>query len=365
MASSDSSVLATQRHFKDLKFNFATIPTSLTETCDPEGDIRLTAPLTILGVKQQKTFIVSSKAMRLACKAWNKMLAPDSPFLEAKEVGHGKLSFPEDDAAPLATLLHIAHLNFDKVSSYTSFQPLLDLAVLTDKYGATKLVRPWIKTWIANVQHMLLVPAYEEWLWIAWEFGQTTSFQKLAIHLVQEVKLTADGQCVTQKGRILDPSADSCHLPPDIIESIMEIRLNVIQSLFDIYQSSIAKFTGARAANDKGTLCLNIYGDFDARRKCDALTFGSLTLSLRQAGLSVESSWVNNDDCSVRELSQKLLGIQLFKCQDNAHRFECANSSLETELQQSVQKVMASIPSPVKDSHIRHLQRQFEACGVA
>ncbi|KKY25679.1 putative nuclear pore protein [Diplodia seriata] len=105
---------------------------SLTETCDPEGDIRLTAPLTILGVKQQKTFIVSSKAMRLACKAWNKMLAPDSPFLEAKEVGHGKLSFPEDDAAPLATLLHIAHLNFDKVSPYTSFQLLLDLAVLTD-----------------------------------------------------------------------------------------------------------------------------------------------------------------------------------------------------------------------------------------
>lgn len=198
-------------------FNFATMQPSRSETCDPEGDIRLTAPLTILGVKQQKTFLVSSKAMRLACDVWNKMLAPDSPFLEAKEVGHGKLSFPEDDAAPLAILLHIAHLNFDKVSHYISFQQLLDLAVLTDKYGATKLVRPWIQSWIAVVQHLLLQPAYEEWLWIAWEFGQSRSFRQLAVHLVQEVKRTADGQCVTQKGRILDPSADNCHLPPDII----------------------------------------------------------------------------------------------------------------------------------------------------
>ncbi|KAL1633265.1 hypothetical protein SLS58_011154 [Diplodia intermedia] len=224
MASSDTSVPATQRRLKDLKFKFATNQPSLSETCDPEGDIRLIAPLTIVGVEHQKTFIVSSKAMRLACKAWNKMLAPDSPFLEAKEV---ELSFPEDDAAPLATLLHIAHLNFDRVSHHISFQPLLDLAVLTDKYGATKLVRPWIKSWIASVQHLLLEPAHEEWLWIAWEFGQTTSFQQLAIHLVQEVKMTVDGQCVTQTGRILDPSADNCRLPPDIIESIMEIRLNV------------------------------------------------------------------------------------------------------------------------------------------
>lgn len=217
MASSDPSVLAIQKPLKDRKFNFAPIQPSLSETCDPEGNIRLTAPLTILGVKQQKAFIVSSKTMRLACKVWNRMLAPDSPFLEAKQVGHGKLSFPEDDAAPLAILLHIAHLNFDKVSHHISFQQLLDLAVLTDKYGATKLVRPWIRSWIANVQHLLLQTAHEEWLWIAWEFGQTTPFRQLAVHLVQEVKMTVDGQCVTQKGRILDPSADNCRLPPDII----------------------------------------------------------------------------------------------------------------------------------------------------
>lgn len=144
----------------------------------------------------------------------------------------------------------------------------------------------------------------------------------------------------------------------------MKIRLKVIQSLFDMYHNAIAKFTGAQASDANGTLCLNFNEDLDARRRCDALTFGSLTLSLRQAGLSVESSWVNNGDCSVSELSKKLLDIKLVTCQHGGYLSMCANKSLGMALKQSVLKLLTDIPSPVKDSHIRHLQRQMTACGV-
>ncbi|KAF2136032.1 uncharacterized protein K452DRAFT_313517 [Aplosporella prunicola CBS 121167] len=173
-----------------------------------------------------------------------------------------------------------------------NFRSLLDLLILTDKYGATKLVRPWIKTWIADVQHLLLEPAYEEWLWIAWEFGRLASFQELAVHLVKEVRVTANGRCVTQKGRILDPSGESCQLPPDIIESILGVRQQVIQSLFDIFQRFIKEFAAVRSQNIYGTRCncSSMQENQDDKRQCDILAFGSLTLSLHQAGLSLEKS---------------------------------------------------------------------------
>lgn len=336
------------------------------EICDPEGDIRLTVPLAIeSGVEQQKCFIVSSKAMRLACDPWKKMLAPDSPFAEREKVGQGELSLPEDDAAPLAILLHIAHLNFDKIPQYMTFKDLLDLAVLTDKYGATKLVRPWIKSWICDVQHLLLMPAFEQWLWIAWEFGQIANFRRLAEHLVTEVRETADGRCITRSGRILDPLADSCRLPPDIIESILDVRRQVLQSLFDVFQPIIGKFT---ASDPYIKFCQNSHKNEASRRECElqTLTFASISLSIRQVGLSLEKSWVDEKDWSLAEITEKLLsieGIPRRYPEGYIGSDVCAN--MAWRLRRAVERVLTTISSPVQDSHLHHLQRQAKACGLA
>lgn len=161
------------------------IPPEIQEICDPYGDLDLIAPVMTAGAELNKRFKVSSKTMSRVCQAWKKMLDPDCPFVEARMVGQGELSLPEDDAAPLAILLHIAHLNFDRVPQELSFEELLALAVLTDKYDGTRLVQPWIQSWIAGLEYLLLEPGYEEWLWIAWEFGQLESFQRLALHLAR------------------------------------------------------------------------------------------------------------------------------------------------------------------------------------
>ncbi|OJD38598.1 nuclear pore protein [Diplodia corticola] len=282
----------------------------LEESCDPDGDMRLTAPVRTPNLKQQKCFVVSSKAMRLACAPWRVMLAPDGPFLEAQKIGQKELSFPDDDAAPLTTLLHIAHLNFDKVPQNMTFRSLLSLAVLTDKYGATRLVRPWIKSWITDVSHLLLDPGYEEWLWIAWEFGQIASFQQLARKLVSDVRMTSGGRFALRMGRILDPLADDSYLPPDIIESILNVRQQVIEDLFEIYRGHIQRF--------KAPVCGNTFEILSARKKCDLWTFGSLTLPLHQAGLSLETPWTADTNWSIAELSQKLLSIKVVPFK---HRF--------------------------------------------
>ncbi|KAL1643529.1 hypothetical protein SLS58_004889, partial [Diplodia intermedia] len=113
---------------------------------DPQGDTRLLVKVD----ESDKVFVVCAKAMCLACDAWKCMLSPDGFFKEAQPAADGmrEVELPEDDGNALAILLNIAHLRFDEVPETLTFSELLALSVLTDKYGAAKLVKPRVKTWI-------------------------------------------------------------------------------------------------------------------------------------------------------------------------------------------------------------------------
>lgn len=150
-----------------------------------EGDTRLLVKAD--GVN--KVFVVSSQVMRLACDAWSRMLAPDGYFKEAQPTADGmkEVELPDDEGEALDILLNIAHLRFDKVPRTLDFQNLLDVAVLTDKYGITKLVEPWVHKWLENAKETFNIRSHEQWLWIAWEFGDAETFNQVCEHLVKTI----------------------------------------------------------------------------------------------------------------------------------------------------------------------------------
>ncbi|KAK8159925.1 hypothetical protein BC567DRAFT_167590 [Phyllosticta citribraziliensis] len=136
-----------------------------------------------------------------------------SPPGEQREV-----ALPDDDPTALKILLDIAHLRFKLVPATLDFPVLLKVTVLTDKYDATRLIRPWATSWINAAQHLVVRPGYEEWLWIAWELGQRHTFNNLTNHLVRTARLEENGKCVTEKNRTLDPCGTTHqNLPPDIV----------------------------------------------------------------------------------------------------------------------------------------------------
>lgn len=167
----------------------------------------------------QRVFIVSSKAMSMACVAWNSML--NGSFKEAQPTsGEREVELPDDDPAALEVLLNIAHLRFDWVPSWLYFNVLLQVTVLTDKYDMTRLIRPWATSWFQTAQRLVSVTqsGYEEWLWIAWELGQTHTFETLATHLVKSVRVDNNGNCTTNTGKLLDPCRSTGQqFPPGII----------------------------------------------------------------------------------------------------------------------------------------------------
>lgn len=159
--------------------------TSDTVVFASQGDTRLLVNAS--GV--EKVFLVSSQAMCLACDAWSRMLAPDGYFKEAQPTADGmkEVELPDDKGEVLAILLDIAHLRFDKIPKTLRFRGLLDVAVLTDKYGLTKLVEPWVHKWLEDAKATINKPGHEKWLWIAWEFGDAETFDKVCRRLIKTI----------------------------------------------------------------------------------------------------------------------------------------------------------------------------------
>ena len=162
-------------------------------------------------------FVVSSHAMSLASPIWKKTLKPPFPKLVSRIDGDDDLQdkqvdFSEDNGEALLLLLRIAHLQFSKVPSTLTFESLLDVAILYDKYDCVGLVGPWLSLWLSNEETQSKEQGYEEWLFIAWVFGREKTFKELATKLTHEVKINAKGDCLTSTGEIF-PS----QMPPDII----------------------------------------------------------------------------------------------------------------------------------------------------
>ena len=104
--------------------------------------------------------------------------------------GQWRITFPEDNIVAMDTLLHIMHCRFDKtppIQQAIGLEDLYHIAVLTDKYDCTTLVRPWVPSWLIVASSFVndgSIVQLERISWIAWEFGDSALFEKTVQSLV-------------------------------------------------------------------------------------------------------------------------------------------------------------------------------------
>lgn len=159
----------------------------------------------------RKVFIVSSKVMCLASPVWRIMLDPRGHFTEANP-SNGEISFEDDDHKALSILLDIAHMRFLKVPQSLKYEQLLEVSILCDKYDIVTLVRPWLPKWLEGLKDLPDRAGFEEWLFIAWVFGDSSTFMRVALRLVLEIKISSAGELTTAKGVVL-----GTNMPPGVV----------------------------------------------------------------------------------------------------------------------------------------------------
>lgn len=148
-------------------------------------------------------FIVDSKALSRASPTFAKLL--DENPAESKKSDESTTSqkwvkwvvkLPADNESAMSALLHIMHCRFDKaptVGGGIVLSDLYQLAVLTNEYRCTSIVRPWVKSWLNHASQVISgasIPELESLSWIAWEFGDRSLFEKVTKGLILRFTLT-------------------------------------------------------------------------------------------------------------------------------------------------------------------------------
>lgn len=180
----------------------------------------------------QRLYKVDSRSMAMASPIWKAMFSTKNGFRESNP--NEPVEFPEDDAEALLILLRIIHYRFHEVpKELPSFECLLEIAVLCDKYDVAQLVRPFIEGWMRPWINFYLEPGYEHWLFIAWTFGCQEIFDTLASALVLRIEVHQGGKIKRwNRPRSRETSQDSIinreeawisdeNMPPEIIGKLV------------------------------------------------------------------------------------------------------------------------------------------------
>ncbi|KAF2147488.1 uncharacterized protein K452DRAFT_8075 [Aplosporella prunicola CBS 121167] len=312
----------------------------------PDGDIKL-----ILS-NGQEVFVVASQPLCLISPYWRKMIGPGSCFKEAKEK---EIVLPEEDTRGLTVFLNIVHLQFHNVPNELDFETLLSLSILTDKYLATISVRPWIQKWLAN----LYPPEsgdYEEWLWIAWEYGDGAIFNNVANSLALNIKMNDSGKLEAPSGRVFDPLTEyDFPMPPDIIESIIEVREMHLHALLNVVDEYLHKYNHTICCLDTS----------ESRAECDALTCGSLTLPLHRLGLWRDRRGPLSTKATLKDIHKTLARVKVLRSPRHwqFHEFEKTiikqpGCDFQDEFRERIRNIRLSVIP--KQKHRDHLKRKSD-----
>ncbi|KAF8855126.1 hypothetical protein BDZ45DRAFT_805227 [Acephala macrosclerotiorum] len=299
---------------------------------------------------------VSSHAMALGSPVWEKFLFP--PWSESKETKDlegqdirtppvQRLNFVEDDGEALLILLRIAHLQFKEIPAALSSDHLFNLAILVDEYNCIGIIRPWL----ANEETEWKKPGRECWLFIAWAFGRDEIFRNLALKMVKEIVVDADGVTFTSSGeRMPQP------MPGGIIEYILDVRQATIDKLLGIPYAHVDRYE-----NTNDIICKRKHG----RKACDALAYGSLVRGLQIAGLWPRKK-PEEIHISIDQLASTLESLEIFVLPgaDSSYDYGYSKTnryhdscSVHNFIEQ-VRPALSGIQFPVPDSHRRHMEAQ-------
>ncbi|KAI1497937.1 hypothetical protein F5X99DRAFT_432397 [Biscogniauxia marginata] len=205
------------------------------------------------GHENAGTFLVCSKALARASRAWKRLLY--GGFLESKPADgtQWKVHLPGDKPEPIATILNIIHYRFEHVPDKSSItlQSLYEITVVADKYDLTHMLRPWCDGWVTALALALALARkdlgklsydhVEQCFWISWVLGQDSLFRSTALHIAKTSEMDSEDRLIApstatelQKARfsrVLEPNTNG------LIKKTRSFMLRwLLQSLREFYE---------------------------------------------------------------------------------------------------------------------------------
>lgn len=97
--------------------------------------------------------------------------------------------------AVICTMLYAIHGRLAELPETVTYEFLHDLAELCHHYQCAEALAPWVETWMKSpeLEKLVLLSGYEEWLYIACIFGLQEAFGRITQKLAKNVVRDDDG----------------------------------------------------------------------------------------------------------------------------------------------------------------------------
>ncbi|KAK1963416.1 hypothetical protein LY78DRAFT_641532 [Colletotrichum sublineola] len=325
---------------------------------DKDGD------LTIRVGSRLRPYRVDSKTLSRSSPVFKRMLFGGFAESRPSDGGDWVVDLPDDRSASMEILFRIVHGAFEMVPTQLSLGDLYTVLAHTEKYDATRLLRPWAKTWLHNpvVRNQTGEP---ELLCVAWELGDSDLFRQVMEAMTNECYIDMKGNVLCGKRRMFyGPHNDLrftppeflfknlvCLVPPDMEGIVSSNRKRLVAAELEPYVNLYAA--------SRSTRCKQVHSRDGW--KCDSQVLGSLIKSLSGAGVDITNpNIVEVYRGSVANLRRALdhTHIETF-CSD------CAQS-IPLDLGEGKAKaaLLRAEITTVQDGHRKYLESQARKTGL-
>jgi hypothetical protein len=137
--------------------------------------------------------LVSQKHIGNLSPRWNAALKQNRmcrPFCR----GFPVYAFENVDPRAMGLVLYIAHFNTHWLPQELSLMEIIQLARLADHYDLNHILVGYLERWIEPHRHRILDRGYEQWLFVAWQFGLEDDYLLLANHMAVFSAVNDDGE---------------------------------------------------------------------------------------------------------------------------------------------------------------------------
>lgn len=274
------------------------------------------------------------------------------------------VELPDDDPRAFRTLMGIIHSSFEHVPDSVELVELFQIAILTDKYDMTHLLRPWSEQWCSRQR----TRRHPYRLWIAWVLGDDAMFESEARRLVVGCPVNTSGQllvrCTNGNFQPLE-SFDYLRLP-DILESIAAVRFEAVEKILEKISSVHRSLA---TANGRHCREASAAGRQECRLDCENALLGSTIKALDANGLwplPQAPTLTFSLDTLVQKVAAAAQMVRPLSSRDRGggpgvRHVECNPA---VELEEYARKVMACAPSPVQHVHLAHMEVQAKKSGI-
>jgi len=163
------------------------------------------------------TMIVCPSVLRNLSKEWASLVDQAVKTTWNKGLPRLKHSrqivLPDYDPAMMAQIMKIAHNKFTNFIPVLDFSQTLKISLICCRFQMNHLIMPFLKHRAFHHKAEILRPGYEQWLFVAYQFGIEDDYLKLSKHLAVNCR-------VDQKGELFNLAGDATlegHFPGDAI----------------------------------------------------------------------------------------------------------------------------------------------------